>query len=158
MNKYIFIVLVLWVGGDSAPSQQRTPIPPGMREADNLPGPADVPPINRPGRNMPSYRLMIDQVRELAELAQGIPGYVAQVTNGTLPKDMGERLKRIEAEQGAAGGDRALVLSGLVARREANFGRLRLQSSCVQCPHAVTYAGKCECGEAGADAASIRDV
>jgi hypothetical protein len=80
-----------------SPQQQRgTPIPPGVKEADRLPGPADVAPLNQGVYSRPSAQEMRDQARELAELAQGIPGYVAQVTNGTLPKDMNEKLKRIE--------------------------------------------------------------
>jgi hypothetical protein len=39
---------------------------------------------------------MRDQAHELAMLAQTIPEDVSQVTRGTLPKDMSEKLKRIE--------------------------------------------------------------
>jgi hypothetical protein len=82
--------------GGPTPQQRGTPIPPGIREADKLPGPADVAPLNQGTYSRPSAQEMREQARELAELAQGIPGYVAQVTNGTLPKDMNEKLKRIE--------------------------------------------------------------
>ncbi len=75
--------------------QSGRPIPPGMREADKLPGPADVPPINQPASGRPSPDVMREQARELALLAQTIPADVAQISNGTLPKDMSEKLKRI---------------------------------------------------------------
>jgi hypothetical protein len=39
---------------------------------------------------------MRDQALELAGLARSIPADVSQVSNGTLPKDMSEKLKRIE--------------------------------------------------------------
>jgi len=87
------MILALFV---SALPQQPIPIPPGMRKADQLPGPADVPPVNQPKRSRPSPEMMRDQARELAMLAQTIPEDVSQVTSGTLPKDMSEKLKRIE--------------------------------------------------------------
>jgi hypothetical protein len=78
------------------PFQGSKPIPPGIREADKLPGPADIPPINQPQSSRASLDVMQKQARELALLAQTIPSDVSQVINGTLPKDMGEKLKRIE--------------------------------------------------------------
>jgi len=78
------------------PQQPGKPIPPGMRKADQLPGPADVPPANQPTRNRPSPELMRDQARELAMLAQTIPEDVSRISSGTLPKDMSEKLKQIE--------------------------------------------------------------
>jgi hypothetical protein len=39
---------------------------------------------------------MRDQARELALLAQTLPGDIYQFTSGTLPKDLSEKLKRIE--------------------------------------------------------------
>jgi hypothetical protein len=78
------------------PAQSAKPIPPGIREADQLPGPADVPPINRPSPDRALPGVMRDQARELAILAQTIPADVSQLTSGTLPKDLSEKLKRIE--------------------------------------------------------------
>jgi hypothetical protein len=67
-----------------------------MRKADQLPGPADVPPVNQPTCSRPSPEAMRDQARELAMLAQSIPEDVSKVVGGTLPKNMSEKLKRIE--------------------------------------------------------------
>jgi hypothetical protein len=36
------------------------------------------------------------EANELAELAQSVPAYVEQVTQGRLPKDFSDKLKRIE--------------------------------------------------------------
>ena len=96
MKAFLVVSLVL-VFALAAPSLQTSkPIPPGIREADKLPGPADVPPLNQSRTSRPAPGLMRDQARELAELAQSIPDDVFRVSNGTLPKDMSEKLKRIE--------------------------------------------------------------
>lgn len=90
------LVTVLMVGlGAPFLSQTAKPIPPGIREADKLPGPADIPPMNQPA-NRPSPTVMNNQARELAQLAQTIPADVSQIGQGVLPKDMAEKLKRIE--------------------------------------------------------------
>jgi hypothetical protein len=71
------------------------PVPPGVREADKLPSPADIPPqviAKRPRAD--SAQLQRD-AKELARLAQLIPSEVAQVGNGRLPKDLDGQLKRI---------------------------------------------------------------
>jgi hypothetical protein len=89
----VFVVFFpIW----SIPFQSAKPIPPGIREADQLPGPADVPPINRPSSDRALPGVMRDQARELALLAQTVPADVSQLTSGTLPKDLSEKLKRIE--------------------------------------------------------------
>jgi hypothetical protein len=40
--------------------------------------------------------LMKEQARELSAIAETIPAAIAEVNRGTLPKDMNDRLKRIE--------------------------------------------------------------
>jgi hypothetical protein len=94
--KSLTIFLLLALVPIALPVQSSKPIPPGIRQADKLPGPADIPPLNQPGTVHPAPKMMREQARELAELAQTIPGDVSQVTSGTLPKGMNEKLKRIE--------------------------------------------------------------
>ena len=96
MKAFLVVSFVLVFIFTALPLQTSKPIPPGIREADKLPGPADVPPVNQSRGSHPAPGLMRDQARELAELAQSIPDDVFQVSNGTLPKDMSEKLKRIE--------------------------------------------------------------
>lgn len=80
-----------------APLQVSRPIPPGIREADKMPGPADnLPPENQQSFAHSAPKLMREQAEELAGLAQTIPSDVKQFAGGTLPKDMGSKLKRIE--------------------------------------------------------------
>lgn len=90
------VVFVIAVSTCSLLAQSAKPIPPGIREADQLPGPADIPPINRPSIDRALPSVMRDQARELALLAQTIPADVSQFSSGTLPKDLSEKLKRIE--------------------------------------------------------------
>lgn len=96
MRVLLCIFLALTVVSFSLSSQTSRPIPPGIREADKLPGPADVPPLNQPSFVHADPKMMRDQARELSQLAQSVPADVSQFTNGTLPKDMSEKLKRIE--------------------------------------------------------------
>jgi hypothetical protein len=96
MRECLLIVLVALTFAPSGFVQTAKPIPPGIREVDKMPGPADVAPLNQSESNHPSPQMMRDQARELATLAGTIPGDVSQFTNGSLPKDMSEKLKRIE--------------------------------------------------------------
>ncbi len=79
-----------------AAGQHGTPIPPGVREADKLPQPADIPPQMKPAQKFADPVLLQREAEELSRLAQNIPPEINQVLKGGLPKDLGERLKRIE--------------------------------------------------------------
>lgn len=96
MKVSLGVFLVLALAPCALPTQTSRPIPPGIREADKLPGPADVPPLNQSETMHPAPKMMREQARELAELAQTIPAAVSQFSSGTLPKDMSAKLKRIE--------------------------------------------------------------
>ena len=72
------------------------PVPPGVREADKLSNPPDIPPqVTAKRRPVDPAQLQRD-AHELARLAQLIPSEVEQVGNGRLPKDLDVQLKRIE--------------------------------------------------------------
>jgi hypothetical protein len=95
--KFRFLVLacllscVLVMGG-----QAGHPVPPGVREADKLSNPADIPPqVTAKRRPVDATQFQRD-AKELARLAQLIPSEVEQVENGRLPKDLDGQLKRIE--------------------------------------------------------------
>jgi hypothetical protein len=78
-------------------AQGARPIPPGIRQADhtieqsekNLP-----PPLYQ--RSPTDLAKLRHDADELASLAQSIPPSVEQTTKGALPKDLADRLKRIE--------------------------------------------------------------
>jgi len=75
------------------------PVPPGVREADKLPSPADNVPaaLNRQslGRRVEPAQLQ-RQADELAKQAQLISIEVGQVQSGRFPAGLVRRLKNIE--------------------------------------------------------------
>ena len=95
--KFRFLVLVCLLSyGLAMGGQAGHPVPPGVREADKLPNPADIPPqVTAKPRPVNPAQLQRD-AHELAGLAQLIPSEVQQVKSGRLPKDLDGQLKRIE--------------------------------------------------------------
>jgi hypothetical protein len=95
--RFRFLVLAcllsctLVVGG-----QTGHPVPPGVREADKLPNPADIPPQVTAKRQPADPAQLKRDAHELAQLAQLIPSQIEEVGNGRLPKDLDRQLKRIE--------------------------------------------------------------
>ena len=72
------------------------PVPPGVREADKLPNPADIPPQVTVKRQPAGAAQLERDAKELARLAQLIPPEIHQIENGRLPKDLDGQLKRVE--------------------------------------------------------------
>ena len=73
---------------------QGRPIPPGIREADKQTNkPLDPPLSNTP--RLDSAKLK-QQADELALLSAEVPSDIATVSRGQIPKDLGDKLKRIE--------------------------------------------------------------
>jgi hypothetical protein len=96
MKLFLSVLLISAILPCTLQPQTSKPIPPGIRQADKLPGPADVPPMNQSQAAHPAAQTMREQARELSDLAQTIPEDVSRFNGGTLPKDMSEKLKRIE--------------------------------------------------------------
>ncbi len=73
------------------------PIPPGVREANKQSNKPLEPPItavdNTPGADPAKLRQEAD---ELAQLSAGVPSDLARVVHGELPRDLADKLKRIE--------------------------------------------------------------
>lgn len=67
--------------------------PPGKREIARYPLVLDSPPVPRKTVDAVKLRAEADQ---LADLARSVPADVDQVSQGKLPKDFVEKLKRIE--------------------------------------------------------------
>ena len=76
---------------------QAKPIPPGVRQADQVEaqtGKGTPAPVAR--RAYLDVAKLTQQADELARIAQTIPPDVASIQQGKLPKDVIEKLKRIE--------------------------------------------------------------
>jgi hypothetical protein len=87
-------VLVLF----AAPSAlAQKPVPPGIRQADTTEAQtqSNIPPPASPRAHVDMVQLR-QEADELARIAQTIPPDIAAVQNGILPKDVIEKLKRVE--------------------------------------------------------------
>src|SRR5260370_38879442 len=75
--------------------QQGRPIPPGIREAEKQSNkPLDPPMAAMP--SAPDPAKLKHEADELAQLSAGVPSDLAKVAHGQLPKDLADKLKRIE--------------------------------------------------------------
>jgi hypothetical protein len=76
---------------------QTHPIPPGIRQADQteVQTQKNIPPPASP-RVTVDYDKLRHDADELAALAQTVPAAVDHASKGALPKDLAEKLKRIE--------------------------------------------------------------
>jgi hypothetical protein len=88
----LFLVLVL--GSPSISSQQSYPGTPGKQEIAKHPMVLE-PPAGPQPKNIDPAKIH-DEANELARLAASVPNDVDQITQGKLPKDFGDKLKRIE--------------------------------------------------------------
>jgi len=88
----LFIILIV-----ALPARAQRPIPPGIREADKIDAQTqqNMPPPANPHRTIDLDKLRHD-ANELASLAQSVPPDIDQTTKGVLPKDLTDKLKRIE--------------------------------------------------------------
>ena len=70
---------------------------PGLAQAAQQPNPADnTPSTLAPPKQHLDVAQMRSEAEELANLAQTIPAALEQVSKGVLPKDLSDKLKRIE--------------------------------------------------------------
>ncbi len=75
--------------------QQGRPIPPGIREAEKQSNKPLDPAIAAMPR-APDPAKLKREADELAQLSAGVPSDLARVAHGQLPKDLADKLKRIE--------------------------------------------------------------
>ncbi len=82
----------------SSSALAQRPVPPGLRQADQAvaQGQRDVPPPTQQQRSLVDPAKLRHDADELATLAQSVPGAIDQTTKGLLPRDLSEKLKRIE--------------------------------------------------------------
>ena len=76
--------------------QQGRPIPPGIREAEKQSNKPLDPPLVGASTPVPDPAKLKQEADELAQLSAGVPSDLAQVAHGQLPKDLADKLKRIE--------------------------------------------------------------
>ena len=88
---YIPVLLIL-LSASASPQRPTYPKPPQSMEPDQTGPPA--PPTNFPRRI--DLRQLQKEADDLALTAQTIPGDVASVRKGMLPKDIIQKLKQIE--------------------------------------------------------------
>lgn len=91
------LLFALAYTASTAPAQTARPIPPGIRQAEQSDAQRekDIPPPMSPRRTVDLAQLKRD-ADELAALAQSVPAQVDQTSTGVLPKDLADKLKRIE--------------------------------------------------------------
>lgn len=96
MTKRPFLFLAVLLCALS-PALAQHPIPPGIRQADQTEAQTqnNIPPPASP-RVTVDYAKLRHDADELAALAQSVPAAVDQTSKGALPKDLAEKLKRIE--------------------------------------------------------------
>jgi hypothetical protein len=75
--------------------KQAHPSPPGLREADKQVNKPVEPPLTAKPKP-PDPAKLKQEADELAQLSGEIPSQVKLATQGQLPKDLPEKLKRIE--------------------------------------------------------------
>lgn len=89
-----FFALTVFCLIPTATREQGRPIPPGIREADKQTNkPLDPPLAGTPRLDTAKLKHQAD---ELAQLSAGVPADITAITHGQLPKDLAEKLKRIE--------------------------------------------------------------
>src|SRR5579864_973418 len=77
-----------------ANSGQHRPVPPGLHDGEKeINKPLDPPLLATRGPNPVKLK---QEANELAQLSAGLPSDLAHVAQGQLPKDLVDKLKRIE--------------------------------------------------------------
>lgn len=92
----LLLLFASQISGSALHAQTSRSVPPGIRKADQIEAQTEKDtPAPSPRRSIDVSKLKRD-ADELAALAQTVPPDVDQTTKGALPKDLGEKLKRIE--------------------------------------------------------------
>lgn len=94
MRKLVTLVFFLACCAIPAMNVSQRPIPPGVREADKQTNKPLEPPLT--GTSSPDPAKLKHEADELAQLSAGVPSDLVKVAHGQLPKDLADKLKRIE--------------------------------------------------------------
>ena len=95
MRPLLSVLIALTLCLSPATGKQSRPIPPGIREADARVNKPVEPPASA-GVSSPDKIKLKQEAEELARLAGTIPAQVETTAQGRLPKDLSDKLKRIE--------------------------------------------------------------
>jgi hypothetical protein len=87
--------LVVFCAFSGTGDQRRNPSPPGLREGEREMSKPLEPPLTAKA-NAPDPAKLQHEADELAQLSAGVPSDLAKVAHGQLPKDLADKLKRIE--------------------------------------------------------------
>ncbi len=71
------------------------PIPPGVRQADKISN-APIEPPAKLSRPKTGPEALKEEAEEIARLSANLPAQINLVSQGQLPKELAEQLKRIE--------------------------------------------------------------
>ena len=77
------------------PVEGQHPVPPGVRDADKQSNSPIDPPAKFKQKPVDPTALK-QEADELAKLSAAIPGQMDQISQGQMPKDLADQLKRIE--------------------------------------------------------------
>jgi hypothetical protein len=91
----VLLLLALLLGILFGAYGQGRPVPPGLREAEKREDIFREPPPRLRTKTVDASQLKL-QAEELAKLSASVPAQVDLMARGQLPKDLPERLKRIE--------------------------------------------------------------
>jgi hypothetical protein len=95
-SSFLILLLAFQLPATIVQAQGSRPIPPGVRQADQIDARSQRDtPSPTPRRTLDLDKLKHD-ADELAALAQSVPPDIDQTAKGVLPKDLGSKLKRIE--------------------------------------------------------------
>lgn len=91
------LLFALTCAASIARAQAVHPVPPGLHQAAEADAQADrnMPPPMSPRRTIDLDKCKRD-ADELVALAQSVPADVDQTSKGVIPKDLAEKLKKIE--------------------------------------------------------------
>lgn len=92
---FIHVAWIFLLAFSANPIGQYRPVPPGLHEGERqINKPLDPPLPATDG--VPSSAKLRQEANELAELSARIPSQIGLVAEGRLPKDLADKLKRIE--------------------------------------------------------------
>lgn len=95
MRKPVTLLLLAFYCLIPAMGRSQRPIPPGIREADKQSNKPLDPPIS-PVPNAFDPAKLKQEAAELAQISAEVPEGFSLVAKGQIPKDLADRLKRIE--------------------------------------------------------------
>jgi hypothetical protein len=90
----LWVCVLLLLPVSAIPQEARRAVPPGVIQAEKVSNRPLEPPLEM--RNRQVVVQVKQEADELRRLADGVSLQIEQVTNGQLPKDLNENLKRIE--------------------------------------------------------------